>query len=334
MVTFGSRTTQRKVGKNTNVDNGIDNEPLTFFGNVTGADHPSTGDKLSKRGPMRRWSMIGAALTVIVVVTFVVIGGSGPGSRDAAAQVMLGARTTLDKNTVKMTISGSFSSGGQTIPITGSGSADLSSDTESVTMSFDANYTAIAETFVAHGSSTYEQIMENSHNLISRVLPGKQWIQGPNRGTSAGGLGLETSNILGQLQIFAQQGNSVVAIGPSTINGESVAGYQVTLSQKSMNAAYKRVEDQSRATAAAVKAYLQSVSFNDTVIKLWISKSHLLVSEDVDISLSTGGTAVSGDLTMDFSNYGSPVSITVPPPSDVSSVSKFEAATNHSQNGY
>ena len=43
---------------------------------------------------------------------------------------------------------------------------------------------------MADGPSTYEQILENGHNLISRVLPGKAWMEGPENKVSAEGLGI------------------------------------------------------------------------------------------------------------------------------------------------
>jgi hypothetical protein len=310
------------------VDDGIEQEPLTFVGDVAGAE-PSP-PLAPKRGRTKPLVMIGAAVAIIVVVSFVVIGASGPGAKDAAAQVMLGARTTLARDTVKFTIHGSISDNSQSIPITGSGVANLSSNTESVSLSFDANYTSIRETVVADGPSSYERILENGHNVISRVLPGKTWVQGPENKASAAGLGLSSSDILGQLQVYAQRGNSVIPLGPSTINGQAVAGYQVTLSQKSINAAIKRLEAQGGASAAAVKTFLQNDgSINAPVIKLWMGTNHLLVSEEADVSLSTGGTSENTDMTLDFSDYGLPVSISAPAPNAVTSLKVFEAATNH-----
>ncbi|MGB8195730.1 MAG: hypothetical protein WCF25_01825, partial [Acidimicrobiales bacterium] len=187
---------------------------------------------------------------------------------------------------------------------------------------------------LVHGTSSYEQILENDHNLVSRVMPGKVWIQGPERQSAQGSLGIGSSNIVGQLQILAQQGNAVVALAPSTINGESVYGYQVTISQHSISAAYKRLEAQGGAMAQAVKAFLQSGSISGPVIKLWLNADHLLVSENVDLSISTGGDAASGDMTVDFSDYGRPVSISVPAPNAVTTFSAFEAAANHGHNGW
>ena len=142
------------------------------------------------------------------MVSFVVIGGSGPGIADAAAQVMLGARTTLDKNTVKMTISGSLSSGGQTIPITGSGSADSLHDTESVTMSSSTtNYTAIAETFCCR--TVHRRTNKSSRTVTIKsvaLCAGKAMDPGPNRGTRAGGLGWERLEHSRLLQIFDSTG--------------------------------------------------------------------------------------------------------------------------------
>jgi hypothetical protein len=312
------------------VDEGIEQEHLTFFGDVAGAESSPSLEISPKRGRTKPLVMIGAAVAIIVVVSFVVIGASGPGASDASAQVMLGARTTLAKDTVKFTIHGSISDNNQSIPITGSGVANLSSNTESVSLAFDANYTSIRETVVADGPSSYERILENGHNLISRVLPDKAWLEGPENKVSAEGLGISSSDILGQLQVYAQHGNSVVPLGPSTINGQAVAGYQVTLSQKSMNAAVKRLESQGGASAAAVKTFLQNDgSISAPVIKLWMGTSHLLVSEEADVSLSAGGTSENTEMTMDFSDYGLPVSISVPAPSAVTSLKVFEAATDH-----
>ena len=82
--------------------------------------------------------------------------------------------------------------------------------------------------------------------------------------------------------------------------------------------------------AAAVKTFLQNDgSINAPVIKLWMGTNHLLVSEEADVSLSAGGTSENTEMTMDFSDYGLPVSISAPAPNAVASLKVFEAATDH-----
>ena len=97
-----------------------------------------------------------------------------------------------------------------------------------------------------------------------------------------------------------------------------------------MNAAVKRLEAQGGASAAAVKTFLQNDgSINAPVIKLWMGTNNLLVSEEADVSLSEGSTSENTEMTINFSDYGLPVSISAPAPSAVTSLKVFEAATNH-----
>jgi hypothetical protein len=103
------------------------------------------GPNLRRRNG-RRLATIGGGLALVLVVSLVAIGVSGPGSKEAAAQVELGARTTLAAGSATMTVSGSFTANGQTIPITGSGLANLSTNVESLTISFNADGTALNET--------------------------------------------------------------------------------------------------------------------------------------------------------------------------------------------
>jgi hypothetical protein len=90
----------------------------------------------------------------------------------------------------------------------------------------------------------------------------------PLGAASTAGLSAGTPNVLGQLQILSAQGNTVVPLGASTINGTSVTGYQVTITQKALTAAYKRAEAQGGAQAQAVKSFLKSASINAPVIKV------------------------------------------------------------------
>jgi hypothetical protein len=274
----------------------------------------------------RRVTMAVGALVVVVVVSLVTIGASGPGSSDAAAQVEMGARTTLAKNTVAMTISGSFSVNGQTIPVSGAGTADLSSKLETMTMSLSQNGTTVQSTEVVDGTSAYIQLFENGQNAISQVLPGKTWVQVPLGAASTAGLSAGTPNVLGQLQILSAQGNTVVPLGASTINGTSVTGYQVTITQKALTAAYKRAEAQGGAQAQAVKSFLKSASINAPVIKVWLGADHLMAREEVVLSISTNSVSESGDIVLDFSHYGSPVSVTIPAAGTIGSFSAFETA--------
>jgi hypothetical protein len=276
----------------------------------------------------RHVALTAAAVAVVLVISLIVIGVSGPGSKDAAAEVILGARTTLAKNSVDLTLSGSMSADGQTIPLGGSGFADSSKDLESVTLTFSDENIPIQETILSDAGNAYMQITENNQNQITRAIPGKQWVQVPLGASQSTGLSATTPNILNQLQVLTQQGNTVVPLGTSTINGESVTGYQVTITKAAMAAEFKRVEARGGAEAKALEQGLKVISLNPPVIKLWLNADNLLAREEVLISETTSGVTASGDLFINFSNYGSASTITTPAAGSVASFQAFIAAAD------
>ena len=303
-------------------DQGMNNEVETDAVVDIGDSDVHIPVNVRKRRPML---VIAGALAVVLVISLIAIGVSGPGSKGAAAEVILGARATLAKNSVDLTLSGTMSADGQTIPIGGSGFADRTTGLESLTITFSDENIPVQETALTDQGDAYMQIVENNQNQITRYLPGKQWVQIPGASQSTE-LNATTPNVLDQLQVLTQEGNTVVSLGDSTINGETVDGYQVTITQKAMTAAIKRVEAQGGATAQALEASLKVISLNPPVVKLWLSSDHLLVREEALISVSSGGATASGDIFINFSNYGGSSTISAPATGTVASFKEFLTA--------
>jgi len=278
----------------------------------------------------RRYFMAATAVLVTVVLVLVFVGASGPNSKDAAAQVELGARTTLAAGSTTISISGSFSDDGQQFPVTGSGVADLSTNVENMTLNFNASGTAIQESILTNGQLVYMQLLGNGQNEISQLIPGKDWVQLPVNLSASSGAEGTTQNIATQLQLLASQGNSVVALGSSTINGQPVTGYQVTISHQAMVAATKSALKAAGTQATTEQSILDQSSLSPPVIKLWIGSDHLLAREEVTMNVTSVGTTITGDVTFDFSNYGSPVSVSFPASGQIASYSDFLTAANSS----
>ncbi len=287
-------------------------------------DHTAEGGPRSRSHTRRRW-MTASAVALFVVVSLVVIGAGGPGAKDAAAQVELGARTTLDQNSVALTYSGSITVNGDSIPLTGTGLASLSSHIESSTLSFSADNEAVQETVLMSGTSEYMEMTENGQNIVQQLLPGKQWVQldlaGAPTSTQSG-----TTSVLGQLQLLTEEGNKVVPLGSSSVDGQAVTGYQVTLTAKAIQAAEKRLSAEDGAPTQLMKSMIESMANQPPVLKLWIGSNHLLVRESVSLSIALAGESVSGAVNVDFSNYGGPVTVSVPSSSVIGSYSAFLAA--------
>jgi len=298
-------------------------------GNIAPGEDMTATEPLEVPNRRRRHvTLSAAAVAVVLVISLIVIGAGGPGSKSAAAEVILGARTTLAKNSVDLTLSGSLTADGQTFPVGGSGFADSSKDLESVTLTFRDENIPIQETVLSDGGNAYMQIVENNQNQITRAIPSKQWVQVPLGASQSTGLNASTPNILNQLQVLTQQGNTVVPLGTSTINGASVTGYQVTITKAAMAAELKRVEARGGAEAKALEQGLKVISLNPPVIKLWLNGDNLLAREEVLISETTSGVSASGDLIINFSNYGSASTITTPAAGSVASFQAFIAAAD------
>jgi hypothetical protein len=300
--------------------------------NVTLSNVGEVNDAFAANVRKRRPTIVAAAaVAVVLVISFVVIGVGGPGSKEAAAEVILGARSTLAKNSVDLTLSGTMSANGQSVPIGGSGFADQATDLESLTLTFSNENIPIQETVLSIPGHAYLQIYVNNQNQVTRYMPGKQWVQMPAERTQSAGISATTPNILSQLQVLTQQGNTVVPLGVSTIKGETVKGFQVTITTQAMNAEIKRVESQGGAEAKALEQSLKVISLQPPVIKLWLNHDNLLVREEVVISITSGGATASGDMFVNFSNYGSTSSITPPADGSVGSFQDFMADAQASE---
>jgi hypothetical protein len=297
----------------------LDQDDFLEFGNS------DVQGRVRRRQKKRMFVAGGVGAAIVLVIALVVVGGAGPGSTNAAAQVMRSARTTLAAHTADLQISGSITGDGQSIPITGSGYADLSANLETMTVSFSAKNTSLQETEVQNGATVYLQLIENDQNIVSQVIPGKNWVQIPVA-TPTSGLGDGTPNILAQLQLLTAQGNTVTSLGSSTINGEAVKGYQVIITKKAMAAGLKREEALGGAEASAIKAALNEFSINPPQIDVWVNSSDLLQREKTVISVSTGSTTVGGEIDIDFSNYGTQTEVTIPAGSQVAPYSTFLSA--------
>ncbi len=168
--------------------------------------------------------------------------------------------------------------------------------------------------------SVYEQIPG-----IDQLIPGKSWISLDlsslqsavgSQGTSAFGTG---DNPTALLRLLAQQGNNVVALGPSTVDGTSVQGYEVTLDpaahQGGVGARQAALVDDRRTErgrhpddhAQGVRRRLGPLAT-------------LQLGMDETVA-SAGKVAV--DESLDFSRYGAPVSVSAPPADQVASFEQF-----------
>jgi hypothetical protein len=168
------------------------------------------------------------------------------------------------------------------------------------------------------GGSVYESIAG-----LDQLVPGKSWISidfgslaTSSQSSSAFGTG---SNPTATLRLLAEQGNTVVPLGPSSIDGTAVQGYSVTLSAQRIKSQLAHANLPSWISSALSQVDIESVT-ND----VYIDGSGLLRRYSVSLTESapSKGT-ITLDESLDFSDYGAPVTVTAPPADQVMTFEQF-----------
>jgi hypothetical protein len=121
------------------------------------------------------------------------------------------------------------------------------------------------------------------------------------------------------LQFLASQGNAVSPIGSSTIDGVPVEGYSVLINKAAVGAQLKS----SGLPSSAVQAGEQFLEGEGPITyKVYVDSDNQLRAIDFAMAvLGTSGVSVSARMTL--SDFGVPVSLTLPPASDVVSYEQF-----------
>ena len=155
---------------------------------------------------------------------------------------------------------------------------------------------------------------------ISQLVSGKSWVSTP-LGTDSITPG--SSNPGSMLQLLASQGNTVTPLGPSTIEGTAVHGYDVVISTADLSRELSRLN-----LPASLDQQMQTV-FGSAGLRMTVyvgDATDLIREFDFTMNLSVGGSTVSAVETEDITSYGVPVAITAPPADQVLSLQQFEAA--------
>ncbi len=257
-------------------------------------------------------------LGVLVMAAALTLTGCGQSVSPAISLVALvrdGAQATLARKTADITISGLIRSAGQAVTINGTGQGDFGAHAMNATMHMAvAGHTiTMGERLV--GGHMYMTLDFAGHTL--KQLTGYDWYELPIPvgGSASSGLGDPTQ----MLALAQQHGAKVVSLGNKTINGLVTSGFSVTPSRAAMLAEAKtRMKYVPVAQRAAVERIVQNST--PPTIQMWFDPAqHLLRRMNMQMNMSFApGVTGGGNVQFDFSNYGAPVSIKAPAPSDVS----------------
>ncbi len=265
-------------------------------------------------------SLIGAGATVATVVALVC--GLAWHARTAAPAtpthvVLLSAQTALADKTADLHLSMSIHvSHDSTITASGGGVVDFSNNAAQL----DVQYAGLPQ---LSGTQLREVIVGGSLYVsvpgIAQSAPGKAWVTTPLGQDS---ITPGSSNPGSMLQLLASEGNTVTALGPSSIGGTAVHGYNVVISAADLGQELGRLN-----LPASVGQQMQAL-FGRAGLRMAVyvtDATHVIREVDFTMNLSIGGATVSAVEIEDITNYGAPVSIGAPPADQVLTLQQFEA---------
>ncbi|HEY7947479.1 MAG TPA: hypothetical protein VID75_07380 [Acidimicrobiales bacterium] len=293
------------------------------YGPWSDAATTAAGPKKRSRTP------IAAALSVLVVLlllagAFVVFGGS----KSASAEVIDAVNSTLGDKTAQIDMNETITAAGRVLTAKGTGGIDFTHEALEVNLNANVDGQQLPIQVNDVSGVIYEKIPG-----LDQLIPGKSWISidlsalqnaANAQNPSAQGVGADPSVML---RMLAQQGNKVVALGPSTLDGVGVNGYAVTVNPSTVLQELKNADLPSWMRQAVVGLKTQSIT-----MRVFVDDAGLLRSFELhmDETKGTSGPIII-DETLGFSDYGSAVSVTTPPAGQIETFEQFLQAEQAAQ---
>jgi hypothetical protein len=217
-------------------------------------------------------------------------GGGGAGTPVNGDPLGVAVRKTLAQGSEKVTLKGTVDLSGQKVSVGGDGAFDQSGGTLHLHLDLPGVGTTTVDELVV-GKAIWI-----SSPLLAASLHGKHWLR--VKGSTA--LGFNVGVFAGVTPTTAlsllQRHGKLTSLGTDTLDGVSTMHYHVVLGMTNQTTRYNSAE-------------------------AWVDSANLIRRVKLDVSAtvaSTGGSSADTVATIDYSDFGTPVTATPPPPSDVS----------------
>lgn len=233
-----------------------------------------------------------ATAALLGVLALAACGGAA--SLDPVAKA---ADTTLKQQSEHVALTGSVSVGTSTLAMSGDGDFETSPNRGAMTLTMKGLGLDTTMDEVVDGYTVYMR-----SPLFSKKLPaGKSWVsldlekQGKQLGIDFSQFAqTNPTDALGALK----KAGSVTKVGTETIEGESTAHYRAKI-------------DLSKVPQGKQLEKIAKVKY--APVDVWIGSGNLLRRMTLKYSVNTAGQAIATTMTMDFTHYGEPVNVQVPP---------------------
>jgi hypothetical protein len=278
---------------------------------VGAAATPGSGHQGRGRGRHRvAFGVSAAAVTLIVAglaSVFTLGGGGTSGQASAAEAVVTAATQTINANSADVSMSMRASATGTDESLSASGSFDFAQKTGTMTMTIPTAGQQFSEQEIIDGSTIYV----NVSGLDTGLDPSKPWVSVPVDQSDSSSTDISTLDATALLHQLQSVGGSVTSLGQTDYDGTGtlVTEYQTTLPASALEASMG-------ALPSASGQNTSGLDLPDMTIDVYVTQDDLLKALVVPTySFDFVGETVSVEMTLTFSNFGTPVNVT-PPPAD------------------
>ena len=273
--------------------------------------------------------MVGALVALVVAASAGTVVAVVSGGKSAEAAVIDSVNSSMADKTAALTMHMAIDSSGSTVTGTGTGGIDFSQNALQLDMNVAEGNQQVPVKALYIGGSIYESIQG-----LDQIVPGKSWIAidissltTGSQGSGALGTG---NNPTAMLRLLALQGNKVTPLGSSTVDGVPVQGYSVKFNAATLKRQLARAN-----LPAWMASVVNTINIQSASNTVYVDGSGLLRRYSIKLSESAPSTGtVRLDESLDFSDYGTPVSVSAPPSNLVVSFTQFlqdaEAASANS----
>jgi hypothetical protein len=260
------------------------------------------------------------------VGAYVLVGHSEAAATEA---VTTAASQSLDAKSADMSMTMTFSGMGLNEQITGQGAFDFPDQVGTFTVTLPVGGQQDSEQIIEDGGVVYVSL----GGLLGQVAPGKSWVSaspgqlssGSGSSSSLGGGVTQFSDPSQMLQQLQNSGATVTSDGQTTFDGTPVTAYSVTVPTSALTKYLGSLP-------SSLQQITSGLSLPNVTEKVYIESGGLLRGIDLPYSFGIMGKTFTMDMQMALSNYGTPVTVTPPPASEVLPYSQFGAIAGNSGN--
>ncbi len=260
---------------------------------------------------------------VLVLALFTAAVGGGAvagalGSGLSPGEAVVGAvSSALSESTAHLHFTETLVSSSGHASVSGSGAIDFASGAAQESVTEPAQGGVVTIHIVYLGGIVYVQVPQ-----LGAIDPGKSWVSidlsALTKDEQASGLDNLGADPAAALQALEEQGNAVSSLGSSTVDGQAVQGYAVSYDVSAIEH-----EIAGSSLPSWMRAELKEVSLSHESSTVYVNGSDQLVRLTHAVGLSASGVSGTESGSVDFSDYGAPVSIAGPPSDQVVSFSQF-----------